>query len=65
VGRRIVERALPKAVQAEDLFGRDLQGDHDVLQLAALVEHLERLGSDLTSGHDHGLAGAAFTGSPH
>ena len=49
-GRRIVERALPQAVKAEHLLGRDLQGDDDVLQFAALVEHLERLRGDLACG---------------
>src|SRR6266700_3903131 len=49
-GRRIVERALPQAVEAEHFLGGDLQGDDDVLQLAALVEHLERLRGDLAGG---------------
>src|SRR5262252_6962620 len=48
--RRIVERALPEAVEAEHLLRRDLQGDDDVLQLAALVEHLERLRGNLPGG---------------
>src|SRR5262249_1416801 len=48
--RRIVEGARPESIEAKDLFGRDLQGDDDVLQLAALVEHLERLGGDLAGG---------------
>jgi len=56
LGWRIVERALPEAIQAEHFLRRDLEGHDDVLQFAALVEHAESVGGDLAGGISAGCA---------